>query len=313
SSKLRLVSIARAIAPNDRGFQEVLRSGVTSVLLAPETRGLVSGNAALIKLAGDNVQDMIVKEYTAIKFSMLGDRAKLARIWEARELLKKAKEYADKWDKFEREHREYEHRREYERHKPADKKEVIKEPERPKRDPNLELLRRLFKREMPALVHANRADEIHNALKVFRDEYNLDVIILGGDDGHRVTSELRKYDIGVAIGPNIIRYEKGKLINNADILTRNGLHVAFHTSATSGTQYLPMNAAYAVRYGMDEDKAFRAITIYPAELLYVDDRIGSIDAGKDADLVILSGEPFDFSSRVEKVIVNGRVVFERTG
>ena len=83
------------------------------------------------------------------------------------------------------------------------------------------------------------------------------------------------------------------------------------SGATSGTQYLPMNAAYAVRYGMDEDKAFRAVTIYPAELLHVNDRIGSIDVGKDADLVILSGEPFDFTSRVEKVIVNGRIVFER--
>ncbi len=251
------------------------------------------------------MQDMIVKEYAAIKFSMLGGRAKLARIWEARDLLKKAKEYTEKWDEYERKLPEYKHR------KATDKEGMVKEPDRPKRDANLELLRRLFKREMPALVHANRADEIRNVLKVFRDEYNLDVIILGGDDSYRVTTELRKYNVGVAIGPNIIRYEKSKPINNADLLTQNGLRVAFHTSATSGTQYLPMNAAYAVRYGMDEDKAFKAITKYPAELLHVDDRIGSIDVGKDADLVILSGEPFDFTSRVEKVIVNGRIVFER--
>ncbi len=305
SSDLRLVSIVNAIAPNDKGFQEVLRSGVTSVLLAPETRGLVSGNAALIKLAGDNIQDMIVKEYAAIKFSMLGNRARLARIWEARDLLKRAKEYAEKWDEYERKLPEYKNR------KATDKEGVVKEPDRPDRDANLELLRRLFKHEMPALVHANRSDEIRNVLKVFRDEYNLDVIILGGEDGYRITPELKKYNVGVAVGPNIILYDKGKLINNADLLTRNGLRVAFHTSATSGTQYLPMNAAYAVRYGMDEDKAFRAITSYPAELLHADDRIGSIDVGKDADLVILSGEPFDFASRVEKVIVNGRIVFER--
>jgi len=305
SSKLRLVSIANAIAPNDKGFQEVLCSGVTSVLLAPETRGLVSGNAALIKLAGGSIQDMIVKEYAAIKFSMLGERARLARIWEARDLLKKAKEYAEKWDEYERKLPEYKHR------KATDKEGVVKEPDRPKRDANLELLRRLFKHEMPALVHANRADEISNALRVFRDEYNLDVIILGGDDSYRVIPELRKYNVGVAIGPNIIRYEKGKLVNNADLLTKNGLRVAFHTSATSGTQYLPMNAAYAVRYGMDEGKAFQAITSYPAELLHVNDRIGSIDVGKDADLVILSGEPFDFTSQVKKVFVNGRIVFER--
>ncbi len=191
------------------------------------------------------------------------------------------------------------------------KKDSLKEPDRPRRDVNLELLRGLFKREMPVLVHASRSDEIRNALKVFRDEYNLDVIILGGEDSFRITDELRKYNAGVAIGPDILRYEKGKPINNADLLSRRRIPVALHTSATSGTQYLPMNAAYAVRHGMDADQALRAITINPAEMLGVDDRIGSIDKGKDADLVILSGEPFDFRSRIERVIVDGRVVFER--
>jgi imidazolonepropionase-like amidohydrolase len=318
SGSANLVSITDAIKPNDEAFRDVLRSGVTSVLLAPETGGLVSGNAALIKLTGDRTKDMIVKEYAAVKFSMLDSNAKMTQIWEARELLKRAKEYAEKWEQYERAFEEYERRRQYEKdkdngknNKESDEEDALKEPERPRRDTNLELLRGLFERKMPAIVHADRADEIRNTLKVFRDEYNLDVVILGGDDGYRVTDELRKYNVGVAIGPDILRYEKGKAINNADLLTRSRLRVALHTSATSGTQYLPMNAAYAVRYGMDEDNAFRAVTIYPAELLHVDDRIGSIDEGKDADLVILSGEPFDFRSRVEKVIVNGRIVFER--
>jgi len=330
SPALRLVSIANAIDPNDPAFREVLSCGVTSVLLAPQTRGLVSGNAALIKLAGDtpmsSVEDrnvsegprpfnqaqdrlaethMIVKEYAAIKFSMLGGTARLARIWEARELLKRAKEYAQKWDEYEAKRTEYEHR------KSTDKEGLVKEPNRPSRDVNLEPLRGLFKREMPALVQADRADEIRAALKVFRDEYNLDIVILGGQDSYRIVPELKKYDVGVAVGPNVLIYEKGKPINNADLLSRQGLRVALHTSATSATQHLLMNAAYAVRYGMDQDKAFRAVTSYPAELLHLDDRIGSIDVGKDADLVILSGEPFDFASRVEKVLVNGRVVFER--
>jgi len=313
SGSANLVSISNAIKPNDEGFRDVLRSGVTSVLLAPETGGLVSGNAALIKLTGDRMKDIIVKEYAAVKFSMLGSSAKMTQVWQARGLLKRAKEYAEKWDQYERAYEEYERRRQYEKDKEKEPNEedALDEPQRPRRDTNLELMRGLFKRKMPAFVHADRADEIINTLKVFRDEYNLDVIILGGGDGFRVMDELRKYNVGVAIGPDILRYEKGKAINNADLLTRSRLRVALHTSATSGTQYLPMNAAYAVRYGMDEDNAFRAVTIYPAELLHVDDRIGSIDEGKDADLVILSGEPFDFRSRVEKVIVNGRVVFER--
>ena len=257
---------------------------------------------------------MIVKEYAAVKFSMLGSSAKMTQVWKARDLLKRAKEYSEKWDKYEHRYKEYERRLQYEESKNRESKEEepIKEPDRPKRDTNLELLRGLFKREMPVLVHASRSDEIRNTLKVFRDEYNLDLIILGGEDSFRIIDELRKYNVGIAIGPDILRYEKGKPINNADLLTRHRLRVALHTSATSGTQYLPMNAAYAVRHGMDRDKALRAITIYPAELLRVDDRIGSIDKGKDADLVILSGEPFDFRSRVEKVIVSGRIVLERT-
>ncbi len=310
SGDMRLVSIVNAVRPDDEAFREALRSGVTSVLLAPQTGGFISGNAALIKLAGDSTKEMIVKEYAAVKFSMLGEQARMARIWEARDQLKGAKEYAEKWDDYEQKYEEYERRRQYEQDKDPNERQEIKEPARPGRDTNLELLRGLFKRQMPALVHANRADEILTTLKVFKDEYNLDVIILGGNDGFRVTDELRKYNVGVAIGPDIIRYEKGKPINNADLLTRSKLCVAFHTSATSGTQYLPMNAAYAIRYGMDEEEAFRAITIYPAKLLHVDDRIGSIEQGKDADLVILSGGPFDFRSRVEKVIVNGKVVYE---
>lgn len=319
SGSANLVSISDAVKPNDEGFRDVLRSGVTSVLLAPETGGLVSGNAALIKLTGDRTKDIVVKEYAAVKFSMLGSIAKMTQIWDARELLKRAKEYAEKWDEYERAFEEYERRRQYEKdkdngknnNKELDEDDALKEPDRPRRDTNLELMRGLFKRKMPVLVHASRADEIRNTLKVFRDEYNLDVIILGGEDGFRITDELRKYNVGIAIGPDILRYEKGKPINNADLLTRSRLRVALHTSATSGTQYLPMNAAYAVRHGMDQDNAFRAVTIYPAELLHVDDRIGSIDEGKDADLVVLSGEPFDFRSQVEKVIVNGQIVFER--
>jgi imidazolonepropionase-like amidohydrolase len=245
---------------------------------------------------------------------MLGSSAKMTQIWKARDLLKRAKEYAEKWDEYENRYKEYERRRQYQEGKDKEPKEeeTLKEPDRPKRNTSLELLRGLFKREMPVLVHASRADEISNTLKVFRDEYNLDVIILGGEDGFRMKDELRKYNVGVAIGPTILRYEKGKPINNADLLSRHRLRVALHTSGTSGTQYLPMNAAYAVRYGMDKDDALRAVTIYPAELLHVDNRIGSIDKGKDADLVILSGEPFDFRSRVEKVIVNGQIVFEQT-
>lgn len=311
SSDQRLVSIARAIAPQDEAFEKAVAAGVTSVLLAPDTSGLVCGNAALIKLAGRERSRMIVKECGAIKFSMLADRARLGQIWQARELLDKAKNYDRQWDRYEEAHAEYERRWQYEQDKKPEAREDIEEPSMPGRDANLELLRGLFDREMPALVYANRSDEIRNALNVFRNEHNLDVIIMGADDCFRVTDELKKYGVGVALGPAFIRREEGGQVNNADVLVKNRLRVAFYTSATSGTQYLPMHAAYAVRNGMDEDEALRAVTLHPAELLKIDDRIGSIDVGKDADLVILSGAPFDFAARVQKVLIDGRIVYER--
>jgi len=304
SSRLRMVSIAKAVTPGDEAFAPVMRQGVTSILLAPPTRGLVCGNAALIKTAGDAPKESVVKEYAAVKFSMLGNGQRLSQIWQARNLLKRAKAYAEQWDAYEREHREYEHR------KPTAKEDEIKEPARPGRNPDMELLRGLFDRKMPAIVNAERADEIRNALQVYRDEYNLDTIILGGADSFRILDELKEARAEVAVGPNVLQYDKGRSINNADLLIRQGLRVAFNTSATSGTQYLPMNAAYAVQYGMDRNKALAAVTSYPAQMLNVNDRIGSIDVGKDADLVVLSGEPFEFTSRVEKVIVSGNVVFE---
>ncbi len=305
SNRLRLVSLAQAVTPSDKAFAEAMRQGVTSVLLAPPTTGLLCGNAALLKTAGDRPEDNIVKEYAAVKFSMVSNSQRLAQIWQARDLLKRAKDYAERWDAYEREHQEYEHR------KPTAKADEIKEPDRPRRDPDMELLRGLFQRKMPAIVQAERADEIRNALQVYRNEYNLDTIILGGADSFRIVDELKESRADVAIGPDILQYDKGRAINNADILVRQGLRVAFNTSATSGTQYLPINAAYAVRYGMDKNKALAAVTSFPAQMLNVNDRIGSIDTGKDADLVILSGEPFEFTSRVEKVIVSGSVVFEQ--
>jgi len=303
SGNVRLASIAHAIVSDDKAFTQTLRSGVTSILLAPQTRGLVSGNGAVVKLAGDIPDKRIVKEYAAVKFSMLGGSPRRGLISQARDTLKRAKEYADRWDRYEKKYKEYLQRQ------ARSTPDPVKPPDLPGRDSDLELLRRLFKRETTALVHVSRDYEIRNALQVFRDEYNLDVILLGATDAYRIIPDLRKYNVPVALGPDILIYDKTKSINNAALLTEKGLDIALHTSATSGTQYLPVNAAYAVRFGLDTDKALQAVTLMPARMLHVEDRIGSIDTGKDADLVILSGDPFEFTTKVEKVIVNGQIIF----
>ncbi len=307
SSSGRLASIVHAIVGEDEAFAEALQSGVTSILLAPQGGGIIQGNAAVVKLAGVSFENLIVKEMAAVKFSMAGGSPRMAKIWQGRDTLKRAKDYADRWDRYEKQYSQYKQK------KARSTPDLIKPPDLPGRDPDMELLRGLFKRQMPAIVRVDREDEIRNALKVFADEYNLDVILLGASDAWRMVSELRKYGVGIASGPNIIHYDKATPINNAAILSQKGLRVALHTSATSGTQYLPLSCAYAIHNGMDPDRAFQAVTFVPAQLLHVEDRIGSIEAGKDADIVILSGEPFEFTTQVEQVIVDGHTVYRRTG
>lgn len=305
SNAARLASIAHAVTPDDEAFDEVLCSGVTSVLLAPSGSGMVGGNGAVIKLVGDTLEARLVKDYAAVTFSMTGGSPRMAKIWEARDLLKRAKSYADQWDRYEKSYKEYEQR------KARSTPDLVEPPRQPSRDTNLELLRGLFERKMPALVQAGRDDEIRNTLTVFRDEFNLDTILVGAGNAYRMVSELRRHNIGVALGPNILTYDKTKAINNAALLSQNGIRVALQSSATSGTQYLPMSAAYAIRHGMEAEQALQAVTLTPARLLHVEDRIGSLDAGKDADLVILTGAPFEFSTQVKAVMINGKVVYRR--
>ncbi|MBI1851986.1 MAG: amidohydrolase family protein [Planctomycetes bacterium] len=183
-------------------------------------------------------------------------------------------------------------------------------PEEPRVDDNLEPFRALFKKECVAAVHAVRSDEILNALHVFKDEFALEGFIVQGDEAWRVADEIQKRGWGVAVGPTIVTRDEGELRNNARTLARAGVTVAFQTDSAASTRFLPVNAAYAVRYGLAAGEALRALTSSAAKCLKLDDRIGSLQPGRDADLVVWTGDPFDLGSRIQMVIVSGRVVYE---
>ncbi|MFQ5809157.1 MAG: amidohydrolase family protein, partial [Armatimonadota bacterium] len=248
--------------------------------------------------------EMIVKPVAALKFSMLGDRDRLARAYQMRELLGKAKKYDSDWAEFDKRWAEFE------RKHAAAPDEELKEPARPKRDSQLETMRAVFADRVPALVAADRPDEIASAVKVFREEYGLNMAVLGAREAHRVASDLRGARVAAAIGPEITQEERGRTINAAAELARAGAPVAFQSRATSGTRFLRVTAAYAVRNGMDATDALRAVTVRPAQILGLDGRIGCIEPGRDADLVVLSGDPLELTSRIEKVFVNGEVAYD---
>jgi imidazolonepropionase-like amidohydrolase len=305
-------NLLNALTPGDPSFRDALASGVTSVLIAPPTGGQVCGRASLLKTAecaghGPICSDRVVREVAAICFNMQGDTPRLAQPWTFRDLLQRARDYHQRRAKYEQDMKDWERdRREAELKKTA----IPREPTEVPLDEDLAPLATLFRGQAPAFVHAGRADEITNALTIFVDEAEIPLVLVDATDSFRVADQIRKRGAAVAMGPSVTRTEKGREINTAKELAQAGVRTLFQTSATSGVQMLRLNAANAVRYGMDPTDALRAVTINPARSLKVDDRLGSIEPGKDADLVILSGDPWDVTSRVQKVLVNGKVAYD---
>jgi hypothetical protein len=158
------------------------------------------------------------------------------------------------------------------------------------------------------------ADDIRTAIRIGQ-EFGVDQIIEHGTEAFRVVDELLRYNIPVSCGPALVSRVKlevrGRTFRTPGILAKQGVKVSIITDHPVVPEpYLVMSAALAVREGMEEADAIRAITQTPAELSGVGDRIGSIEPGKDGDLVIWNGHPFDYRSRVAKTVILGQVVYD---
>lgn len=211
-----------------------------------------------------------------------------------REQLFKAREYMEAWDDYRK-----------------DKEENDK----PEFDMRLEALLPVLKRELIVKIHAHRADDILTAIRIAK-EFNLDITIDHCTEGYLITDILKENQVKVIIGPMLTDRSKIELrnqcIGSPGILAKAGIPVAIMTDHPCvPVQHLLICAAVAVREGMDEDDALRAVTINAAKAGGVDNRVGSIESGKDADIVIFSGHPFDYRTKVDITMIGGKVVYRR--
>ena len=190
----------------------------------------------------------------------------------------------------------------------------VKEPQAPERDLKMEALVKVLNRELKARVHAHRADDMLTAIRI-AEEFNLDLTLEHATEGYKIAALLAEKGIPVTVGPILFSRTKLELRHmtpkNPGILAKAGVKVAIQTDEGSAVKYLAINAALAVREGMPEEEALKAITINAAEIIGVEDRIGSLEAGKDADIVIFSGHPFDYRTQPELVMVNGVVEYKK--
>ncbi|AET66346.1 amidohydrolase, imidazolonepropionase [Desulfosporosinus orientis DSM 765] len=289
------------INPEDEGFRDARLGGVTAVFTVPGSANVVGGTGVAMKTAGNIVDQMVVRDPAGLKVAfgenpkmVYGEQKKMpmTRMGTAallRQTLVDAQTYKDKLEQGKTD---------------SDKL--------PERDLGLEVLVKVINREIPLRAHAHRADDIMTAIRIAR-EFEVDLVIEHCTEGHKIAEELAKQGYPAVVGPlltNRAKVElKDKSFKTPGILAEAGVKVAIMTDhSVTPIEQLPLCAALAWKAGMDKEDALRAVTIHPAEILGVADRLGSLEVGKDADIVIWSDHPFTITAEPLYVIINGKLV-----
>jgi imidazolonepropionase-like amidohydrolase len=312
-----------AVHPETDVFQELVEAGVTTVLTGPGSGNLIGGQWVCLKTAPKpRVEDMVLMEPAGMKMALgenprrvYGEQKKMpsTRMGNAaliRAALVDAQNYLDKWARYEQEQAEYQAKIEA----GEESLGAVDAPKRPERDLKLEALGKVLRREMKARVHAHRADDMLTAIRI-AEEFNLDLTLEHATEGYKIAETLATKGIPVTAGPILfsrVKYELKEMTpKNPGLMAKAGVKVAIQTDEMSAVKYLTINAALAVREGMAEEEALKSITLHAAEIIGIDDLVGSLEAGKDADIVVFDGHPLDYRTRVDLVLVNGQVAYLR--
>lgn len=279
------------VYPLDPAFSDAVKYGITTAHIMPGSANVIGGTTSVINTFGTNIKNMIIQETAGLKIALgenpkrmhsHGDGNSLTRMGimgMLREAFYEAK-HTDNPDTF--------------RTAP-----IVK----------------ALKKEIPVRVHAHRADDIISALR-FAEEFDLDLRIEHCTEGHLIANELAGRNLMVSVGPTLTRRSKVELKNKSwktyEELTKHGIEVSITTDHPyTPIQYLNICAALAVREGLSEQKALEGITINPAKNLRINDKLGSIEEGKEANLVLWNHHPFQFLAKPIWTMINGNIVFKK--
>lgn len=283
-----------SINPMDSAFHNAVASGVTGAMVGPGSSNAVGGQFAFIKTHGRQVDDMVVLAPSAIKIAfgenpmncyglngnMPSSRMGIASL--IREELFRARQYFSKNQSG-------------------------------NEDFTLECYKELFEKKIPLKAHAHRTDDIFTAIRIAK-EFDLELTIDHCTEGHLIAQEIAKSGYPAIVGPSLASRNKDEVSSSdfktAGILHKAGVRVAITTDhPVSRIQYLPLCAGIASKEGLGEAAALRSITIDAARICRVDDRLGSLKEGKDADIVIFEGNPLEINSNAVATIINGEIVW----
>lgn len=303
-----------AVQPDDPGIRMAVAGGVTTANIMPGSGNVIGGQTVYVKLRGRTVEEMRLipgdvvgglkmangenpkRAYFDARKLAPATRMKVAAL--QREQFAKARDYARQWAAY--------------RKAKADGKDAPP----PDTDLSLEPLVEVLERKRTVHFHSHRADDLMTAVRL-AEEFGFELVIQHGTEGYRVADELAKRKIPVSLtlidSPGGKPEAAGLLEENGAILDKAGVLVAINTDDwITESRFFLRTGAIAVRGGMSADAALRALTINPAKMMHLDGRLGSLEKGKDADFVVLSGAPFSVYTRVLQTWIDGKPVFDRT-
>lgn len=289
------------INPEDEGFRDARLGGVTTVFTGPGSGNVIGGTSVVLKTAGKVVDKMILRDPAGLKIAfgenpkgVYGEQKKMPMTRMAtaallRQALIDAETYREKQEQGQRD---------------ADKK--------PERELGLDALVLVLERKIPLRAHAHRADDIMTAIRIAQ-EFRVDLVLDHCTEGHKIAAELAEYGYPAVVGPSLVNRAKVELkdksFKTAGILAKIGVKVAIMTDhSVTPIEHLPLLAALAVKDGLEEEEGLKAITINAAEILGVSDRVGSLEVGKDADIVIWNTHPLALAAKPLHVFINGEEI-----
>ena len=288
-----------AVNPLDPAFHDAIMAGITSVMTGPGSANVVGGQFVFMKTQGRCVDNMIVKAPAAMKVAF-GENPKaayekqqkppLTRMGTAM-LLREALFQACQ----------------YEKDKRCGRLE--------KMDFQMEAWLPVLRGEIPLKAHAHRADDILTAIRIAK-EFHVDLTIDHGTEAHLIVDEIRGSGFPVIVGTDLTSRSKLEVENmnfkTNRILQEAGILFSVTTDHPIALiEYLPLCAGLAVKYGLPMEEGLKAITINPARICRVEDRVGSLEVGKDADIAVFSGNPLEILTQTIYTIINGEVVYDR--
>ena len=295
------ISTFDSIDPISTFFEDSLRDGVVAMLVLPGNNTLLGGTGTIVKPYGRTVEAMLIKRYAGLKISLQPspNTSRMGHMQRFRRYVSDLKDYLE----------EYEQRK-------ADAKEE-KKPFDEEIDVTKQSMVDLLNKKLTAFIYCDRAADVPKAIEI-QKTHELNTVLVLGPDCYKAAGLIAKSKLPVILDPELIVWETNEQTNEEEmkvipmIFHKAGVKFAFQTDTSQyGRRYLWYQAATAVKYGMKREEALKSITLYPSQFIGVDNRLGSIETGKEATLVFLTGDPLDAQSWVDQVMIAGEIVYER--